>query len=111
MEDRRRHKRMELQSKIVLKALNGSGTEEVPIEVYDASKSGLGFRCAQALELDTVYEAHLTLWTKEVIRAFFQIARIEWTDAGFEYGATFVGMPGLDASKIEIYQIVSESNA
>lgn len=113
MEERRRNKRMELQSKIVLKDLNGKGAAEVPIEVNDASRTGIGFFCGQTLEIDTVYEAYLTLWTKEVLHAFFRISRIELmgNGSGYEYGAVFVGMPEIDATKIEIYRIVSESHA
>lgn len=109
MEERRRNKRIELQSKIMLKALNGEEPQEISIEVLDASKSGLGFRCNEKLEIGTIYESYLTLWTKEVIHAFLQIARIELKDQEYDYGAVFIGMPDMDTSKIEIYRVVSES--
>lgn len=109
MEERRKNKRMELQSKIMLKALNGEEPKEISIEVTDVSKSGIGFNCAKSLESGAVYEAYLTLWTKEVIHAFLQIARVEAKGDVYAHGAVFIGMPELDTSKIEIYRVVSES--
>lgn len=109
MEERRRNKRIELQSKIMLKSLGEEEPKEISIEVLDASKSGLGFRCSEKLEIGTIYESYLTLWTKEVIHAFLQIARIELKDQVYDYGAVFIGMPDMDTSKIEIYRVVSES--
>ncbi|MCM1186669.1 MAG: PilZ domain-containing protein [Lachnoclostridium sp.] len=109
MEERRKNKRMELQSKIMLKALNGEEPKEISIEVTDVSKSGIGFSCKKALEIGTVYESYLTLWTKEVIHAFLQIARIELKGDVYDHGAVFIGMPEMDTSKIEIYRVVSES--
>lgn len=109
MEERRRNKRMELESKIILKSLNGEDPKEISIEVTDVSKSGIGFNCSKALEIGTVYEAYLTLWTKEVIHVFLQIARIEIKGDVYDHGAIFIGMPEMDTSKIEIYRVVSES--
>ena len=44
MEERRRNKRIELQSKIVMKALNGDNPDtEIIIDVTDVSKTGAGF--------------------------------------------------------------------
>lgn len=109
MEERRKNKRMGLQSKIMIKSVGGEKLQEISIEVNDVSKSGIGFNCARALEIGTVYESYLTLWTKEVIHAFLQIARIEQKGDVYDHGAVFIGMPEMDTSKIEIYRVVSES--
>ncbi len=109
MEERRRNKRMELQSKIMLKSLTGDKPTEISIEVTAVSKSGIGFNCVKVFEIGTVYEAYLTLWTKEVIHVFLQIARIEIKGDIYDHGAIFIGMPEMDTSKIEIYRVVSES--
>lgn len=108
MEDKRRNMRTTLKSKLLIKKL---GTEssgmEVPIEITDVSKTGVGFNCIQPLEIGAVYEAFITIWTKEVIHAFIEIIRIEKREDSYSYGGIFIGMPEMDAARIEIYQTVS----
>ena len=108
MEERRKSKRLELESKIIIKSLNEPGTQhEVAIDIVDASKTGVGFNCNLPLTIGTIYEAYLTIWTKEVLHTFMEIIRIEKKGDVFNYGATFVGMPGMDASRISIYDTVN----
>ena len=109
MEERRKNKRMELNSKVLIKRLDGESHKEAYIDITDVSKNGIGFNCDEVLNIGAVYEAYLTIWTKEVIHAFLQIVRIELVEDQFVYGATFVGMPEMDASRIEVYQTVSEN--
>lgn len=108
MEERRKSKRTQLQSKIVVKRLDGSANEEVDIEVVDVSKSGVGFTCDRALTIGAIYESYLTIWTREVLHAVLEIVRIEKKEDTISYGATFVGMPEMDAARIEVYQTVEE---
>lgn len=108
MEERRRSKRTQLQSKIVVKRLDSGAQEELDIEVVDVSKSGVGFNCNAPLTIGAVYEAYLTIWTKEVLHAILEIVRIEKKGDTIAYGATFVGMPEMDAARIEVYQTVEE---
>ncbi len=109
MEERRRSKRMGLKSKLLMKSLNDIGSQhEIEIEIVDVSKSGIGFISDKPLMIGTVYEAHLTIWTKETIHVFLEIVRIEKRDNDYSYGATFVGMPGMDASRISLYEMISE---
>jgi len=108
MEEKRRSKRTELLSKLVIKRLDGAGTEEVNIEVTDVSKTGVGFTSDKPLMIGAIYETYLTIWTKEVIHAFVEIVRIEKKGPKFTYGAIFVGMPEMDAARIEVYQTVEE---
>ena len=108
MEERRKSKRSEMKSKLVLKRLDES-SEEVGIEILDVSKTGIGFDCDQKLTIGSVYESYLTIWTKEVIHAFLEIRRIEKIDdTNYNYGAIFIGMPEMDAARIEVYQTVEE---
>lgn len=111
MEERRKDKRTQLPTNVIIKKMLGSGNKEVEIEVIDLSRSGLGFSCKEKLEIGEVYESFLTIWTKEVIHAFLQIVRIEMKGKGneFIYGASFVGLPELDASRIRVYQTVNEN--
>ena len=109
MEERRKDKRTQLPTNVIIKKMLGSGNKEVEIEVIDLSRSGLGFSCKEKLEIGEVYESFLTIWTKEVIHAFLEIRRIEKIDDGnFNYGAIFIGMPEMDAARIEVYQTVEE---
>ena len=107
MDERRKVQRLELSSRLIIKQLNGSGTQEVAIEVNDVSKTGVGFTSTEALSIGAVYEGFLTIWTKEVLHAFLEIVRIEKKADIFEYGAIFIGMPEMEASRIEVYQTVN----
>jgi len=104
MDERRKTKRMELSSKLVIKRLNGEGVDEVAVEVVDVSKTGVGFICTEPLTIGAVYEGYLTIWTKEVLHAFLEVVRIEKKEEYFEYGAIFIGMPEMEASRIAVYE-------
>ena len=108
MEERRKNRRMNLASRLVMKRLdNPVQGEDVAIEVTDVSKSGVGFTCTEILTIGAVYESFLTIWTKEVLHAFLEIVRIEKKeDDTFEYGAIFIGMPEMDAARIETYNTI-----
>lgn len=111
MQEKRKNKRTELLSKLVIKRLDGSGVEEVGIEVNDVSKTGVGFSSDKPLTIGAVYESYLTIWTKEVLHAFIEIVRIEKTGNRFTYGAIFIGMPEMDAARIEVYQTVEDETS
>lgn len=97
-----------MPSKLVIKRLDGNTGNEVAINISDISKTGMGFECEELLQIGEVYEAYLTIWTKETIHAFLQIVRIELGEEGlYEYGAIFIGMPEMDISRIEVYQTVN----
>ncbi|MCR5753699.1 MAG: PilZ domain-containing protein, partial [Acetatifactor sp.] len=98
------------QSRLIIKPMNAdtNGDGEALIDIVDVSKSGIGFHCDKVLSIGEVYESYLTIWTKEVIHAFLQIVRIEMVEGGYNYGASFVGMPELDAYRIEVYQKFNE---
>lgn len=108
MEERRRNKRTELSSRIVIKRLDSNSNDEVNISIVDVSRAGVGFECEEPLQIGEVYESYLTIWTKEVIHAFLQIVRIELKAGGFFYGAIFIGMPEIDSARIETYQTINE---
>lgn len=108
MEDRRKSRRTELRSKIVIKRLDSRESQEVTIDIIDVSKTGVGFVCTEPLAIGNVYESFLTIWTQEVLHAFLRIVRIEMIDGAFHYGAVFIGMPEMDAARIEVYQTVED---
>lgn len=113
MEERRKNKRMELAAKLLIKRMDQSTeAEEVNIDVVDVSKTGVGFVCATKLTVGAVYESFLTIWTKEVLHAFLEIIRSdEREDGSYEYGAIFIGMSEIDASRIETYSTISDMDA
>ncbi len=108
MEERRKNSRMDLESRLVMKRLDDpTQGQDVAIEVTDVSKSGVGFKCTEILTIGAVYESFLTIWTKEVLNAFLEIVRIEKKEDGpFDYGAIFIGMPEMDAARIETYHTI-----
>ena len=110
MEERRRSKRTELHSVLVIKRLGSQDEQEVTIEVNDISKTGVGFICEEPLAIGNVYESYLTIWTKEVLHAFLRIVRIEMINGEFHYGAVFIGMPEMDAARIEVYQTINDED-
>ncbi len=110
MEERRRSKRMELDAKIMVKRLDDDTAEEVIIEIVDISKTGAGFNCKTPLTIGAIYEAYLTIWTKEMIHCFIEIVRIEKKADTFAYGGIFVGMPEMDMKRIETYETIETAN-
>lgn len=108
MEERRKSKRTELKSKLLVKRLDSDAQHEVGVDVINVSKTGIGFDCDELLDMGAVYEAYLTIWTKEVIHAFIEIVRIQKDVDTYEYGGLFIGMPEIDLQRIEVYNTVSD---
>ena len=107
MEERRRNNRIKLTSTLLIKRLDRNTQDPVEIEILDVSKSGVGFSCSKPLEIGAVHESNLRIWTREVLHAFLEIVRIEKAEDGFIYGAIFIGMPEMEASRIELYDTIN----
>ncbi|MBQ7562865.1 MAG: PilZ domain-containing protein [Lachnospiraceae bacterium] len=110
MEEKRKAKRMVLNAHVIIKRLDNSTHERVPVDVLDLSKTGIGFRCNQKLALNSMYEAEIVLWTKETINCFINIIRADEKEDAMIYGATFIGMTENDACKIDIYDMFTEAD-
>ncbi|MGN0400823.1 MAG: PilZ domain-containing protein [Acetatifactor sp.] len=108
MDERRRSKRSEMITALIIKRLDDNSNYEVVVSVNNVSKTGIGFQCSEQLQIGEIYECHMTIWTKEVIHTFLQIVRVGQRPGGYSYGATYVGMTDADAARIETYQIVQE---
>ena len=67
MEERRRARRMRLESTITVRRIDSGIDEEVTIEIKDISKSGIGFFCTEILEVGSIYQSSIIIWTKEII--------------------------------------------
>lgn len=111
-EERRRHKRLDLDVKIELEKLDEGGVTTVKYiiaDVSDLSRSGMGFKSNYKLDVGTFYDTKIQIWTKEVIDAVIEIVRCEEkSDKLYQYGACFVGMTETDTLKIDIYQLFNE---
>ncbi|HAG70380.1 MAG TPA: PilZ domain-containing protein [Lachnospiraceae bacterium] len=105
MVEKRKAKRIVLNAHVIIKRLDSRMHERIPVDVTDLSKTGIGFKCSQKLELNSMYEAELVLWTKETINCFINITRADMRDDEAFYGAAFVGMTEHDACKIDIYDM------
>ena len=108
MEERRRSKRTEMKSTLMVKRLDQGDMQEVTIDIVDVSPNGVGFMCKEVLNIGAVYESNLMIWTHEVLHAFLQIVRIEMKGENYAYGAVFIGMSGNDAARIRVYQTVND---
>lgn len=112
MEEKRNSRRLDLDVTVELERINeGEGVTTlklVHVDITDLSKSGIGFKTNQKLDIGSYYNTKLQIWTKEVIEAVVEIVRCEETEDGYQYGASFIGMIESDALKIDIYQIFYE---
>ena len=108
MEERRRSKRTDLTSKLLVKRLDSDVKDEVDVDIADVSKTGIGFYCKTLLDMGAVYEAQLTIWTKEVLHAFIEIVRIQKEGDTYEYGGLFIGMTEMELQRISVYDTVEQ---
>ena len=112
MEEKRKHKRLDLDVNVQLERLDEGGVttlKYVHVDVTDISRSGIGFKSQKELETGTYYDTKIQIWTKEVVDAVIEIVRVEKKDDGtFAYGGIFIGMTDTDALKIDIYQIFND---
>lgn len=109
MEEKRKHKRLDLEVDIQLERLDEEGIttlKYVHVDVTDLSHSGIGFSCGTKMEVGSYYDTKIQIWTKEVIDAVIEIVRREdESEQGYHYGGVFIGMTDTDALKIDIYQL------
>ena len=61
MEERRRSKRTEMSSTLMVKRLDQGDMQEVSIDIVDVSPNGVGFLCKEVLSIGAVYESKLSM--------------------------------------------------
>ena len=61
MEERRRSKRTEMSSTLMVKRLDQGDMQEVSIDIVDVSPNGVGFLCKEVLSIGAVYESKLRI--------------------------------------------------
>lgn len=111
MEEKRRHKRLDLDVSVQLERLDENGITTLKylhVDVTDISRSGLGFTAKKLLEVGTYYDTKIQIWTGEVVDAVVEIVRRNECGDDFQYGSVFIGMSTTDALKIDIYQIFND---
>lgn len=111
MEEKRKHKRLDLDVSVQLERLDEDGIttlKYVHVDVTDISRSGLGFKSNQPLEIGSFYDTKIQIWTKEVVDAVVEVVREEDMEDGYKYGGVFIGMSDTDSLKIDIYQIFND---
>lgn len=112
MEEKRKHKRLDLDVSIQLERIDQDGITTLRffhVMVHDISRSGISFITDQEMAIGTYYDTKIQIWTKEVIDAVVEIVRSEdMPDGRIKYGCEFIGLSDTDALKIDIYQIFNE---
>lgn len=107
--ERRKALRTPLVSELFVKRLDTQEEQNIEIEVHDVSKTGVGFVSGVDLQIGSIYEANLRIWTSEVLHCFLEIVRkSEQPDGGNHYGSIFVGLTPTDEARIMSYQTVME---
>ena len=107
--ERRRAERTKLPEELVLKRLDNKTMKEIRIQVSDVSRSGIGFTSERILRIGSIYETDMLIWTQETIHVFLEIVRIEKIGPErFYYGASFIGLPEMEAARISVYQTVDK---
>lgn len=111
MEEKRKHKRLDLNVSVEMERLNEDGIAMrnfVDVDVTDISRSGMGFKSGKELEIGTYYDTRIQIWTREIVDAVLEVVREEQHEDGYKYGGEFIGMSDTDALKIDIYQIFND---
>lgn len=111
-EERRKSKRLPLEVSIQLDKLEADEIvtlKYLKVDVFDLSRTGIGFTSDKELPVGAFYDTRIQIWTKEIIDAVVQIVRVSPNEKGNNtYGCEFVGMTDTDKLKIDIYQMFNE---
>ena len=112
MQEKRNSRRMSLSAKLLIKNLNDTTDKPEEVEVLDVSKTGVGFVCSAPLAIGAVYETLLKIWNEDEIHAFLKVVRIEQTkDEKYICGTIFIGLPEMNAARIEVYDLLTRIQA
>lgn len=114
--DKRKSKRTDIDVTIKLKEIKdnyhvGLSKAELSVDVVNVSKDGIAFASKEILALNVVYDTNIVLANGERFEAIIEIVRME--SIGEEetlYGCRFIGINSEDQFKIDVYQILYESN-
>lgn len=105
MEEKRRSKRMDIDVRISLRAIDADDDDDsktYDVDVINISKGGIAFKCDDDICVNGFYDTQITIWTKEKINAVIHVLRKSGDNS---YGGKFVGMSASDLFKIEVYEL------
>ncbi len=116
-QEKRWAKRLVMDARIKLNSIrSGIVMHEVKKDAFDVdvvniSKGGMAFTTDEILPLNSYYDVHVVLWSKDSFDAVIEVIRMEREseDDKILYGCKFIGLCPSDQFKIDVYQIVSET--
>ena len=114
--EKRRSRRTDIDVTISLRQLDdkyvtGYSGDTVTVNVINISKDGIAFKSDYEFRLNTYYDTDIRLSNGESFEAVIEVIRMEILgEIETTYGCRFVGINSEDQFKIEVYQIVYESN-
>ena len=114
--EKRRARRTDIDVTISLRQLDdkyvtGYSGDTVTVNVINISKDGIAFKSDYEFRLNTYYDTDIRLSNGESFEAVIEVIRMEnLGEIETTYGCRFVGINSEDQFKIEVYQIVYESN-
>lgn len=96
MIEMRREKRWPAKLELEISSLfkqDNVKVEEInaPIEVFDVSKAGIGFKTKSVLPMGYYFNARLVLCENDAINCVVRIIRQQQTEDGYIYGCEIVG--------------------
>ena len=118
--EKRWAKRLDINAKIKLQSIKNNklapynlNKGDIEVDVINISKGGMAFKTSEILPLNSYYDANVVLWTRESFSAIVEIIRMEsdGTDELVTYGCKFIGLSPAEQFKIDVYQIVSETES
>ncbi|MBQ2275164.1 MAG: PilZ domain-containing protein [Lachnospiraceae bacterium] len=114
--DKRRAKRLPINLTLVVSDLFKQDNVKVQgidatIEVFDISKTGIGFITSSVLPLNYYFNAKLVLDSEEnTVFTVIKIIRSQTISEGqYLYGCEFVGLPNILESAFDRYQAMIDS--
>ncbi len=114
--EKRKSRRTDVSVVISLRQLgdnyvSGISGKKVDVNVINISKHGIAFKSDYEFKLNTYYDTYITLANKESFETIIEIIRMEnLGETETTYGCRFVGINSEDQFKIEVYQLLYESN-
>ena len=109
--ERRRYKRLPIELNFEVDKIFKQDNDVIEninadIEVFDISKTGIGFLSSADLPKDYYFDCTIGLGEKDFFRTVIKIVRIHKVDGSDKtcYGAEFVGLAQFLAAKVDAYE-------
>jgi hypothetical protein len=115
MVERRKFKRLPINLELEVNRLFRQDNDVIndinaEIQVFDISKTGIGFRSAEDFPLDYYFNAKIEFGEKKFFYCVIKIIRKEKREDGYYIGCEFVGLAEFLADKVDEYEKLIENN-